>query len=765
MKNRNFTILFLILLPFLAVSAPVAVGVLQGKALDQLTSIPIAGVKVTIENATGVTNEMGVFEVRDVPVGRQMAVLEKDGYKPQHVPVTIEENKTTNMTIELKFSTMSLPEALIVADKPRSAASSTVLNALDFDMRPRNSAQDMMRAIPGVIVAQHAGGGKAEQTFIRGFDCDHGTDIAGFVDGIPVNMPSHGHGQGYMDLHFVIPEAVKTIDVFKGTYFAELGDFATGGAVLFKTLDKLESNLVQVEIGSVTSNRAFAHSRELIMYQLPITNDKISSYVVAENIYSPSYFIRDQKFSRESVNSKTIFDLGNDQSLTLLLTAFNSHWNASGQIPERAVADGSITRYGSEDPTEGGHTNRENISLTYKKLAGSSKFEAQAYAFHYAFSLFSDFTFYRDDMVNGDEIHQTDDRKVVGLNLKQTYTSDKNKFTIGGMVRYDDIENRNNHVMAQQYLNTIAHSFIKETNVGVYVKDEYPLSPKWSAEVGLRFNYIYFNVTDLLPSDSIQQNYTGTNYQVQVAPKFNLIYTPSKEAKFFFNAGEGFHSNDARAEVQLTSDIKHRLPSAFAAEIGTQLHPFGPGTIISAALWGMELQNELVFNGDDGVTADNGTTRRIGLDAGIRSGLTKWLFADFDVNLSKNNLTKKLFGPILPKDNLIPLAPTFTSTGSLTFRFPEGWEGSLRYRYLGPRAAVETNAVITRGYTVVDANLFYKKNHYKIGVTMENLFNVNWNEAQFDTTSQLRGEAVPVEELNFTPGTPFAIKLIVGYKF
>ena len=230
------------------------------------------------------------------------------------------------------------------------------------------------------------------------------------------------------------------------------------------------------------------------------------------------------------------------------------------------------------------------------------------------------------------------------------------------------------------------------------------------------------------------------------------------------NIGEGFHSNDARATVQNFEDIRHRLPAAWGGEIGTQLRPFN-NTVVSAAVWGMVLKNELVFNGDDGTTADNGTTRRVGIDVGIRSGLTKWLFADFDINLSKNNLTDGLFGSILPKDNLIPLAPTFTTTGGLTFRFPTGIEGSLRYRHLGPRAAVETNEVITRGYTVVDANIFYKKNHYKVGLAMENLLNVNWNEAQFDTTSQLKGETAPVEELHFTPGTPFSIKLILGYTF
>jgi outer membrane receptor protein involved in Fe transport len=265
-------------------------------------------------------------------------------------------------------------------------------------------------------------------------------------------------------------------------------------------------------------------------------------------------------------------------------------------------------------------------------------------------------------------------------------------------------------------------------------------------------------------------NYSGKNHQTQLAPKFNLTYSLSDNYKLFFNTGKGFHSNDARAIVQDETGL-HNLPKAWGGEIGFQARPLPTGSgqvgklMLSGAIWGLTLDNELVFIGDEGTTEDAGASRRVGLDLGIRATLTPWLYFDADVNLSKAQLVEKPFGKILETDNLIPLAPNFTSTGGLTWRFPQGIEGALRYRFIGDRAANENNSVIAKGYNVLDVNCFYKKDRYKIGFTVENLFNVTWNEAQFDTESQLRNETQPVSELHFTPGTPFSAKLVLGVFF
>ncbi len=752
-------------------------GIVSGVIFDDAANTPLVDAIISIENYKIVSDSSGNFTLPAIEIGKHTLTVEKLGYQTKQIDISIEANTVKTLRVYLKYNTLQLSEVLIKTDRATSAATSTVVNAIDFQLRPINSAQDMLRNVPGLFTAQHAGGGKAEQIFLRGFDCDHGTDVAGFVDGIPINMPTHGHGQGYLDMHFLIPETVKNVDIVKGPYFAELGDFATAGAVKFKTLDRIDKNTVQLELGTTPTQRAFSNSRALMMYQLPFKNDKISSYIASEYIFAPGYFDASQNFKRFSFMSKTKIELTENSSLSLLLTHFNSDWDASGQIPTRAVDligfqnPLGLSRFGSVDNSEGGNTSRQNASLTYENLVGFKNlrglglfqsFKAQAYVSKYDFNLFSNFTFFKDDTINGDEINQKDNRYVAGLNTEYTLNAEKNKFTIGAGLRFDNIENRNNHVVKRQYLNAISAANVSEMNNFIFVKDNFKITDKLSAELGLRFNYLNFDVTDLLPSDSSHINYTGKNYQTQIAPKINLTYALSDRNKLFVNFGRGFHSNDARAVVQDAGN--HALPDLFGGEIGVLLHPL-KNTIISAALWGMELANELVFNGDDGTTSDNGASRRIGLDVSLRSNVTPWLSLDADINYAHGRLVEKTFGQVLATSYFIPLAPSLSSTGGASVHFKNGIEGSLRYRHLNNRPAIEDNSITALGYTVVDLNAFYKKDNYRIGFHVDNLLNVKWNEAQFATESRLKNETASITELNFTPGTPFNAKFVINYYF
>ena len=752
----------LFLLSTLNLFASTVVGGLSGMILDDAANTPLNGVNVSIDNIKLVSDSSGNFTFSAVKIGQHIVVVEKIGYLTQRVSINIEANTVKTLRIYLKYNALKLSEVLIKSDRATSAATSSVLKEIDFQLRPVNSAQDMLRNVPGLFTAQHAGGGKAEQIFIRGFDCDHGTDFAGYLDGIPINMPSHGHGQGYLDMHFLIPETVKDIEVYKGPYFAELGDFATAGAVKFKTLDRLEKNTVQFEVGTAPTQRAFSHSRVMVNYQLPINNDKISSYIAVEDIFAPSYFDASQNFKRFSIMSKTKLELTDNSSLSLLLTHFNSSWDASGQIPQRSIDDGTLERFGSIDNSEGGHTSRQNASLTYNYFDKNQSFKLQAYASKYDFSLYSDFTFFLNDPINGDEINQQDHRYVSGVNSEYSINAGNSKFSIGGGYRYDDIHNQLDHVAKRQFLDEAGLGHVAESNTNIYVKEVYQLAPKFRAEVGLRFNYLNYDVQDLLPSDSMHQNYSNTNYQFQVAPKVNLTYSLNEKDRLFLNFGRGFHSNDARAVVQDFGN--HRLPDLFGGEIGVLLHPF-KNTIISAALWGMELENELVFNSDDATTVNNGSSRRLGIDVGVRSTLTPWLFLDLDVNVTRGRLVDKVFGSMLTENYFIPLAPSLSSTGGLTFHFPSGIEGSVRYRHLNDRPAIEDNSVNAIGYTLMDLNLFYKTPKYRVGFNVENALNVKWNEAEFATESRLKNEITSTNELHFTPGTPFTLKAIFSYYF
>jgi outer membrane receptor for Fe3+-dicitrate len=651
------------------------------------------------------------------------------------------------------------------ADRPVSAASSQRLNKLDFDNRPKNSAQDMLRLVPGLFIAQHAGGGKAEQVFIRGFDCDHGTDVAAYVDGIPVNMASHGHGQGYMDLHFLISETVKNMDVFKGPYNAQFGNFTTAAAVQFNTTDTLKNNLLLIESTVVPTRRNITGNRLMGAFQLPNFSKKITSYFATDIVSNRGYFERSQAFHRFNVFSKTVFAINQNSKLSLSFSGFSSSWDASGQVPTRAVKSGLISRFGSIDHTEGGITSRNNINLQYTSKLKGGEFSAQFFQSDYRFKLFSNFTLYLNDSLNGDQIEQGDYRTIRGLNTQYAMAHKvanlTNKFTIGVNFRSDDIQNELWSTVKRTRLKATAIGKINEVSAALYANEVIRFNSKFRIELGGRFDYFTFNVDDKIPTDSSRTNYSGYNFQTLFSPKVNVIYATSNKVQFFINSGSGFHSNDARSTVQDQSN--HQLPRSFGAEIGSLFAPTKNITL-SFALWNLNLENELVYVGDDGTTENKGSSRRTGIDFSARYQVFSWLFTDVDLNISDNSLTTKVFGKRLAQASHIPLSPTATSAGGFTFK-QKNFGASIRYRYLGDRAANETNTVIAEGYIVLDLSINYKMKRFKIAFNIENALNVEWNEAQFDTESKLQTEKKSVSELHYTPGTPFAMKLGLTYLF
>ncbi len=738
---------------------------LKGLVTDAQTLQPLDDVSINItqNNTHTHTNEHGSFYFANLQQGNYSLRIEKNGYQTQLIEVNT--NDTTLIIIPLINTAVKLNEVAIAADRPVSAASSAYISQASFANRPKGSAQDLLRLVPGLFIAQHAGGGKAEQIFIRGFDCDHGTDIATFVDGIPVNMPSHGHGQGYADLHFLIPEVVEGMSIFKGTSSPLYGNFATGAAVSFKTLDTLANNLIQLEAGAVPQANVMSSSRGLAMVQVPLNSSKIKSYFAIDIINNRGFFYRSQNFKRANIFSKTTYQINDNSKLQFSVTGFGSSWNAFGQVPERAVQSGLLSRYGSIDPNEGGTTQRNNYNLNYTAKLGAGEFETQAYVSTYRFKLFSNFTFFLNDSINGDMIEQDDNRTVRGLNTKYSVGhklfNSYSKFTIGASFRADEIENQLWHAPLRTRLTATAHSLIHERATGVFVNEVINFTSKFRAEIGGRYDYYIFDVEDLLPTDSVHTNYSGFNYQSAINPKLNLIYAVNNNWQLFFNTGSGYHSNDARSSVQ--DKKQHRLPLAISSELGTLFNI--NKTVISAAVWGMDLSNELVYVGDDGTTENKGASRRYGVDVSVRSALTSLLYFDADINVSRSRLIDTIFGVQKTTDYYIPLAPTLTSVGGLTAKFKNGFECSVRYRYLKQRPANESNTIVARGYTVADATINYRYKKYKVGVSVENFFNVNWNEAQFATETRLRNETKSVEELHFTPGTPLYAKLTVGYLF
>ena len=733
-------------------------GGIKGMVSDSLSEEGIESVLVILveESLVTSTDLLGNYSFIDLKPGEYSIQFSMPGFKKKMNTVVVFDNQMSTCNVQLKSSDIQLSEVEISQGKNFNS-SMLSLNKIDISLRPIRSSQDILRMIPGLVIAQHAGGGKAEQIFLRGFDIDHGTDIKLSLDGMPVNMVSHAHGQGYSDLHFIIPELIDHVDFNKGPYYASQGDFTTAGYASFKTKNAIDKSMVKLEGGRFDSYRLVGII-DLLDNKTKSRNQ--SAYIASEYMYSNGYFESPQNFNRINLTGKYHGVVANNKILSASASTFNSRWDASGQIPERAVNSGFITRFGSLDDKEGGNTSRNNVHVQLVKiLADGGAISQQLYASHYQFELYSNFTFYLRDSINGDQIRQKENRMLYGSNT--TYSRNTSlrglalKSEIGLQIRYDNIQRIELSHTAERKRIIIPFSLgnVHQINIGAYISETLQISKKLSLNTSLRFDEFQFAYENELE--------TVYNRKVKVqhitSPKFTLQYDLAKEFQVYVKGGSGFHSNDAR--VVVNDSTSQTLPRAVGFDIGIFFKP-SKDILINAAVWGLDLQQEFVYVGDEAVVEQSGFSRRFGFDFSIRYQLMKWLYLDSDINLTK---PRSLHDP--EGQNYIPLAPTITSIGGLTAKWKSGINMSVRYRYVGDRPANAENTVTARGYKLIDAVISYNRPSYSIGLSMENVLNLEWNEAQFDTTSKLKKEAQPVSELHYTPGTPFFAKLNVAFYF
>jgi hypothetical protein len=645
-----------------------------------------------------------------------------------------------------------LPAAVYELDQVVVEPKVTALNVIskiDLATNPVNSSQEILRKVPGLFIGQHAGGGKAEQIFLRGFDIDHGTDIAISVDGMPVNMVSHAHGQGYADLHFLIPETVDKIDFGKGTYYADQGDFATAGYVSFKTKENVTQNAIGVEVGQFNTLRTVG------LFNLLENNPTEKLFFATEYILTDGPFEAPQDFKRVNLFAKYTKRFTDNSKFSLTVSRFESKWNASGQIPQRLVDNGTITRFGAVDSTEGGFTSRNNLIATFiKPLSETSFVKATAFYTNYDFLLYSNFTFFLENPIDGDQIRQKETRSMYGSSFEFNQKYDNAKYQVGVGFRSD--ATTDSELSSTKNRFTTLESFklgdIDQNNAFAYVNAEFTFN-KWMINPAVRLDYFKFNYNDQLVVPF--QSLTADKYKV--SPKLNVFYNTSKNVQFFVKSGLGFHSNDTRVAVsQMGKEI---LPTAFGTDIGTIFKPF-PRLIVNAAVWQLFLEQEFVYVGDAGIVEPSGRSQRMGVEFGARYQLTDYVFFDSDVNYTYARSIDEPSG-----QDYIPLAPDFTTTGGLSIANYKGFSGGIRYRYLNHRPANEDNSIVAEGYFVTDMNVNYTYKKMNFGIAIENLFNTAWNETQFATESRLQNESQSVEEIHFTPGTPFFIKAKIAFTF
>ncbi|MCB0594950.1 MAG: TonB-dependent receptor plug domain-containing protein [Lewinellaceae bacterium] len=722
--------------------------VLEGKVVDQYgTPVPDAYVIKYSSTEHTHTNELGLFRLDGLQAGDTINVSFV-GFKTRQV-ILQEQDFAQHLTVEMDETPINLEQVVI----SKKISTLNQISTLDLENNPVNSAQEVLRKVPGLFIAQHAGGGKAEQIFLRGFDIDHGTDIGISVDGMPVNMVSHAHGQGYADLHFLIPETIENIDFGKGPYYASRGNFTTAGYVEFQTKEKLDNSLASLEYGQFNTLRAVG------LFDLLGGNPGQNAYLATEYLLSDGPFESAQNFNRVNVLGKYTADLPNNGKLSFLASHFTSKWDASGQVPQRAIDAGLIGRFGAIDDTEGGATSRTNVALHHTKMISSNAFvKSRAYFTQYDFELYSNFTFFLNNPENGDQIRQVENRNIFGIESvlhRQYRLSGANlNLQAGAGLRYDQVKDNelSRTLNRKTTLEPIALGDINESNIYSFAEAELDLG-KVLINPGLRVDYFKFDYVDKLAA----LYSTRAEDKAFVSPKLNFIYNPNRNWQVFLKSGIGFHSNDTR--VVVAQEGRAILPAAYGLDLGTAWKPL-PRLWFNSALWYLFLEQEFVYVGDEGIVEPSGKTRRYGLELGMRWQLTDGLFFDSDVNYTIARAIDEPEGA-----DYIPLAPDLTAAGGLVFQSPSGFSGGIRYRYIKSRPANEDGSITAKGYFVTDGNLNYTFRKATFSIIGENLLDTEWNEAQFATESRLRGEAESVEELHFTPGMPFFLRGKVTYRF
>lgn len=725
---------------------------LSGRIIDARTNQPLEGVSVMLQptRTSTTTNVQGRFQFKQpasTPTGVTISAI---GYETKFIPLQ-----------DLKNSQPILLNAQAVELNSVTVSSHTEdpfkpVGKVDIALRGITNSQEVLRIVPGLFIGQHQGGGKAEQIFLRGFDCDHGTDISLNVDGLPINMVSHAHGQGFADSHFIIPETIEDTRFKKGPYYAEKGDFCTTGYVDFHTKNTLTSDMVKVEGGMFNTYRIVAMASLLGDAG---KQDHQSWYAATEYRYSDSYFDNPQHFNRVNLFTKYNGQLSGNTTLSLSASALYSKWNASGQIPDRAVSEGIIGWFGALDPLEGGVTSRTNLNAQLShSLPNGDLIKQQWYYTHYTFDLHTDFTFFLVDTVNGDEIRQKESRDLYGYNGSYEHTGyigDARLTSDAGiMIRADATHNTELSHTKDRYTTLQQQKLgnITELDAAAYIDETLRLNDRWSINAGLRFDQFSYRYNNMLATDTTLHG--AGIYKTRdhiVSPKLSFYYHANPRMEFYLTTGKGFHSNDARAVV--AQQGTQSLPAAYGADLGTVFKP-ARNVLINAALWYIYLQQEFVYGGDGGTVDFSGRTARMGFDLSGRYQPTTSLYFDLDLNYAHG---RSLADP--KGENYIPLAPVWSSTGGVTYNARNGLNGSLRYRYLADRPANEDYSLTAQGYFITDMVLNYTRTKYDIGLTLNNLLNRRWKETQFATNTRLKGETQPVDEICFTPGTPFAASL------
>jgi outer membrane receptor protein involved in Fe transport len=635
------------------------------------------------------------------------------------------------------------------------AASQGVITRELLKSRPALRPGEVLEFVPGVIVTQHSGDGKANQYFLRGFNLDHGTDFATRVNNMPVNMPSHGHGQGYTDLNFLLPELVSRIEYRKGPYFASSGDFSSAGSADIGYLRTFDAPFANVTLGEGSFRRAVGGASVALAQGVTL----LGAVEVQRND-GPWTVPEDLK------KTNAVFTLSGGTTArgwSTSLMAYRSRWTATDQVPQRAIDSGLIERFDSLDPTTGGDTHRFSLSGEWHTDSTWGRSKVSAYAIDYELDLNSNFTYVLERPADGDQFKQTDSRRVFGLDASQSFEhklgSLDAKSEVGFSLRHDRARVGLFDSVARQITATVREDKVRETLLGVYVQSAVELVPDaLRSVVGVRADHVRNRVDAL----TLAAN-GGSSRDTQVSPKLSLIAGPFSKTEFFFNAGRGLHSNDARGTTATidpkTGDAVDKVPPLVASkgfELGARTEAL-PGLQSSIALWKLDFDSELVYVGDAGATEASGASTRRGVEWNNRWIPVPWLLFDADLAWSR---------PRFKNGDRIPNAVDRVASLAATVRDLGPWSASLQLRYLGPGALIEDNSVRSFSSTTTNLRVGYRFTpNVEATLDVFNLLDRKVNDIQYFYESQLPGEAAPVADRHIHPAEPRTARLTLALRF
>ena len=644
-----------------------------------------------------------------------------------------------------------------------SSASQGVVSKQEIEIRPLLRTGDVLELVPGMVVTQHSGTGKANQYFLRGFNLDHGTDFATFVDGMPVNMRTHGHGQGYTDLSFVIPETIGSLAYKKGPYYADVSNFSSAGSAEISTVASFEDGQVELAAGENAFYRA-------VIMDSAERGPGTASYALELTSYDGPWVDIKEDVQKLNLLLKYGWNTAGGEA-TVTAMAYDNEWNSADQIPQRAVNSGLIDELGSLDDTVGGQSSRYSLSASWK----GPQLDLTAYAIRSKLKLWSNFTYFLDDPVNGDQFEQKDYRWLYGGRANYRQES-----LVGGVamvnrlgleLRYDDIDEVGLYQsVGRRQLGPVRSDRVDEWSAGVYGENQIAWTGRLRTVLGLRYDYFDFdveNLVDLNVNDIALADNSGRDHADKVALKGSAIFTLSDQWEAYASAGQGLHSNDARGITTVVDpgngnavEPVDPLVDSLGYEVG--LRGFLNDRLnTSVALWSLELDSELLFVGDAGNTEASRKSEREGLELTAYYRLTDEWTVDVEYSYADAKFTDDA-----PEGNDIPGSIEHVLQTGISADLASGWFGSLRLRYFGPRPLVEGGSVESDGSTVVNLRAGYRTPRWTLKMDVLNLLDSGDHDIDYFYTSRLPGEGSDgVEDVHYHVLEPRAFRVYATYLF